>query len=155
MLYKSVYQQDKSPEAVDRATLTSRDWSWQPGWQLPTPAATMPYGGLGWPPPPHPPSYPFPPPTQPTGDLQRLVEDAVQRAVQAALPSLREGTQQLPPSTVAANTGPTPTTVEASLTTPTSGPAAAATATTTPGTPTELAVTNGEPAGIGHAWELQ
>ena len=91
MSYESVYQQNENPEEDDHSPSASRDWSWQPGWQLPTPAATAPFGGLGWPLNPHPLSYPLPPPALPTGDLQRLVEDAVQRAVQAALPALRKG----------------------------------------------------------------
>ena len=148
MSYKPVYQQDENPEAVDRSPSASRDWSWQLGWQLPTPAASMLYGGLDWPPRSHPASYPFPPPTLPTGDLQRLVEDAVQLVVQAALPSLPEGPQQPLASTAASNPGPTPTNMDSPLTTLKSGPVTTAIATTMFGVATGLAVTNGELTGV-------
>ena len=111
----------ENDDGIVHSPPAAREWSWQPGWQLPTPTAAMPYAIFGWPPQPHPTTYSFPFPTLPMRDLQQMVEDAVQRPVQAALPSsLHEGPQQPPANTPSASNGPTPTT-ETLLTTPSEG----------------------------------
>ena len=64
-----------------------REWYWQPGWSLPGPSSASP--GIDWmPPEPHYPWRSWRQQQHPGGDLQQLVEESVQRAIQAALPTL-------------------------------------------------------------------
>ena len=77
-------------------TFSYGQWSWLPGWHLPPPGPPGNYGNPGWGPPFSgylQPGYPQGSPSQhqsPPVELQRVVEEAVQNAVQAILPSTRD-----------------------------------------------------------------
>ena len=95
-------------------------WLWQPGWLLPSPRAPANYGNLGWvllfPGYHH--AGPPPQPNPPSGELQRMVENAIQQAVSTVLPSLQRAqeTATAPATTMpssAADLNPTTTTVPA------------------------------------------
>ena len=87
------------------------EWYWQPGWSLPGPSSAPP--GIDWmPPEPHYPWGSWRQQQHPGGNLQQLVEESVQRAIQAALPTLSgtraatlSGPSEDPPPRV---TGPVP-----------------------------------------------
>ena len=84
------YSRDEDGDPNDPGSFAYGQWSWQPGWQLPPPAAQPSVGNQGWLPP-FPGYSPAGPQLlqPPAGDLQHMVETAVQRALSTALPGLR------------------------------------------------------------------